>query len=196
MLLPVGDDLSVGITPNGEVHLWRAWLDEDGWPSEGELPPEERARAGAIQVDGRRRRWVAARWALRLALSGYTGTRPEELEIVAGAHGKPRLAAHPELRFNLSHSEGLALVAIAAGRDVGVDVERMGARHASSFYREWSRREAVAKCAGSGIWAPVAEEGISVSDLGVGPGWAGALALRGEAQPLRRFELEPAGLPL
>jgi 4'-phosphopantetheinyl transferase len=177
------------------VHLWRAQLDRH-WPGQAALPSGERRRAQEIQFAARRRRWVAARWVLRLALSRYLRRNPAELELVACEHGKPTLAGQTELRFNLSHSEDLALVAITAGNDVGIDVERVGARHTSSFYRHWSRREAAAKCTGAGIWGPVEESGIQVSDLDLGPDWAAALALRAGGEPaLRRFELEPAGLP-
>jgi phosphopantetheinyl transferase len=183
-------------TPTEEVHLWRAWLDRDGWPRQDQLPAEEDVRAAEIQTDGRRRRWVAARWALRLALSRYTGASPGQLELVAGDHGKPRLATETELRFNLSHSEGLALVAITGESDVGVDVERVGAKHPRSFYRDWSRREAVAKCTGAGIWGPIDDEGIALFDLDLGPEWAAALALRAEGEPpLRHFEVSPPDLP-
>ena len=51
---------------------------------------------------------------------------PESVELVYGAHGKPALApAHAAagLRFNVSHSQDVAVVAFARGREIGIDVE-------------------------------------------------------------------------
>src|ERR1700743_1018252 len=88
----------------GEVHVWRV-----------ELPSEERRGT--------------ARRALAEILAAYLGGAAEAIRDVA-AHGKPRLAAAPErLSFNLSHSAGLAVVAIAPGGvEVGIDIERLGPR--------------------------------------------------------------------
>ena len=178
--------------PGADAHIWRACLDRDGWPGEDELPDGDRRRASSIQIVGRRRRWVAARWALRTVLGRYTGTDPAGIELEAGVGGKPRTAEATPVRFNLSHSRELALVAITAGREVGVDVESTDPKRPLAYYRSWVRREARAKCFGAGILGPPSGEPIWVSDLDPGPGWAGALALRGYAgAPLRCFELDP-----
>jgi phosphopantetheinyl transferase len=98
---------------------------------------------------------------------------------VYNAFGKPDLG--PEfggrLKFNLSHSAGLALVAIAAGSNVGVDLEPIRpfagmsglaaeffppqaraayeaappAERAAVFFRWWTRIEAVGKAIGCGL---------------------------------------------
>ena len=75
-----------------EVRIWQAWLDRDGWPGEEALPADERRRAESIVIEGRRRRWVAARWALRTALGRHTGVDPAEIALEAGPGGKPRLS--------------------------------------------------------------------------------------------------------
>ena len=178
-----------------EVDIWRAWLDREGWPGEKSLPEPERRRSGSIQIAGRRRRWVAARWALRTVLGSYLGTDPARVELQEGAGGKPRTPEPAPVRFNLSHSGELALVAITAEREVGIDVERTDPRRPPAFYRSWVRREARAKCTGRGVFGATPEEDeIWTSDLDPGPGWAAALALRGpDAAPIRCFELEPDG---
>jgi phosphopantetheinyl transferase len=48
-----------------------------------------------------------------------------ELVFGAGHNRKPTVAG---IEFNLSHTDGLALVAVAGARRVGVDVERIAAR--------------------------------------------------------------------
>lgn len=159
------------------VHIWRAALDEAGWPGAERLPPDERERAGGILREQAGRRWVAARWALRRVLAGYLGEAAEGVELEAGERGKPRLRRDGTLRFSLSHSGGLALIAVTDGREVGVDVElveperdllalaarALGAEDAAAvhdappaerpaaFYAAWTRHEARLKCLGLGL---------------------------------------------
>jgi phosphopantetheine--protein transferase-like protein len=117
-------------------------------------------------------------------VAGYVGAAPESLEFTAGDHGKPALADSSPGRasgveFNLSHSDDLALVAVARGRAVGVDVERWspetehlelaerffspaerdalralaGSREQviAGFFAAWSRKEAYLKATGTGL---------------------------------------------
>jgi 4'-phosphopantetheinyl transferase len=73
-------------------------------------------------------RFVAARGALRRILAWYTGERPEHLRFSYSTWGKPRLepaARGQRIEFNVSHSGQLAVYAIADGRRLGVDVERI-----------------------------------------------------------------------
>jgi 4'-phosphopantetheinyl transferase len=177
--------------PAGEVHVWRGTL-------------------GA----------AAARLALRRILARYLDEEPAAIELRTGEHGKPALAEQPpKLRFNLSHSDGLALVAVSAEREVGVDVEAetdgrdfarlaeigLGAdvtaavraapstQRAATFYAAWVRHEALVKCAGTGLGAQPSKLPMSVLDLQVGRGHAAALAVAGDrVPPLRRFAMPPA----
>lgn len=177
--------------PDAELHLWHAQLDGDGWPAADELPAVERDRAESILRPLARRRWVASRWALRGVLGRYLDKRPAEIDLRFGERGKPHLA-DPEqpLRFNLSHSGELALIAVAESREVGVDVESLGSRPAE-FYAEWTRREAIAKSHGAGLWAPLPDEPVACSNFDPGPGFAAAVAVAGErVPPLRQFAAE------
>lgn len=116
----------------GEVHCWHAALDvAPGVLArlQGTLSPAERERSSRLRFDLDRRRYIAAHAALRALLARYLRTRPERIEFVHNAFGKPDL--HPTfgaaLRFNLSHSAGLALVGIVAGCEIGIDVEALRA---------------------------------------------------------------------
>jgi hypothetical protein len=200
MLFGLGDDLTVSWAPgplrppipDGEVHVWRAWLDRHGWIDQSALPDAERRRAEEIQIEGRRERWVAARGALRMTLARYMRQDPVGLALVTDDGGKPRIACSSAVRFNLSHSDGLALIAIATLRDVGVDLERTKPGRPDGYYRDWVRREATVKCTGAGLGGPPPQEPIWVFDLDPGPGWIAAIALRGEGElRQRRFELDP-----
>lgn len=137
---------------------------------------------------------MASRWALRRVLESYLQEPAAEIELEVGEQGKPRLRNSGEIEFNLSHSNGLALVAVAEGRAVGVDVEMIepdrdfvalaerglpaedaaAVRAATEsegpavFYAAWARHEARFKC---GL------EVMAVEDLDVAPGYAAAVAV-------------------
>jgi len=186
------------------VHIWHAALDEPGWPGSEELPPEERKRAGDFLRAEPGRRWVASRWALRRVLADYLELPPAAIEIEVGEAGKPRLAAGGGLGFNLSHSEGLALIAVAE-QDVGVDVELIRPERdlralaeralpaadaaavsaapederAAVFHRAWARHEARLKCLGTGLGSEPRRTPVAVQDLDVAPGFAAAVAVVG-----------------
>lgn len=182
----------VGPDPGTELHLWHAALDRGDWPRAESLPEAERERAADIVRDQARKRWVASRWALRGVLGGYLGREPAEVELSLGERGKPRLAdAGSALRFNLSHSKELALVAIATGREVGVDVQWIGSRPVG-FYAGWTRREAITKCHGVGLAATAPETPVAIASLDLGPRFAATVAVASEeVPPLRHFSAEP-----
>jgi 4'-phosphopantetheinyl transferase len=172
--------------PIDEVHVWRAPADRDGS-------------------------------ALREVLARYLQEEPDAVKLRTGEHGKPMLAdPSSPLRFNLSHSGERALVAVASGREVGVDIERVRARRnlerlaeraldpaaaaavraaperdrVAAFHQAWTRREALAKCWGTGLGAPLRAAPVSVAELDAGRGYAAALAVAGDVvPPLRLFSL-------
>jgi len=185
------------------VHIWRAALDEAGWPEAERLPGPERERAASFLREEPGRRWVAARWALRRVLEGYLGEPAAEIELELGDNGKPRLRNRDGIEFNLSHSNGLALVAVAEAREVGVDVELIepgrdlvalaeraldpgdaaAVRAASEsqrpivFYAAWTRQEARVKCTGTGIAGPTPAPEVVAYDLSIDDGYAAAVAI-------------------
>lgn len=177
--------MSVPISfPPDEVHLWCARLDvppEVLAALERTLAADERRRAERLHREGERARWVAARGILRDVLARSLGTEAARLAFRVGERGKPLLvgsAASADLHFNLSHGGGLLLVALARGREVGVDVEqlarpapweRIARRFFSAseqralaaaaaegrralFFRMWTRREALGKALGEGVF--------------------------------------------
>jgi 4'-phosphopantetheinyl transferase len=145
---------------------------------------DEIQRADRLLDPRKRDRFLACRGLLREILGNYLGLQPERLHFAVGANGKPFLAANSannsRLHFNLSHSGTLFLLAIAADREVGIDIERLRddtpfhdiARLAfspreqdklfaiphhlqrSAFYRCWTRKEAYMKACGMGFALP------------------------------------------
>lgn len=107
-----------------EVFTCRAAPDDDTVIDRllGRLDDQERARAGRFVFARDRRVFVVAHALLRFVLDLRAG--PWRWRIVPNAHGKPRLEpADGAPRFSLTHTDGLAAVAIADGHDVGVDAE-------------------------------------------------------------------------
>jgi 4'-phosphopantetheinyl transferase len=117
--------------PDDEVHVWRARVEvaESRLREVRELlSNEERRRADGYRAAADRARFVVARGLLRALAAGYLEAEPGRLRFRPGPHGKPELDGSPgaaALRFNVSHSGALALLAFARGREVGVDVERI-----------------------------------------------------------------------
>jgi len=103
------------------VDIWRVRLDgllpDGAWAA---LSDAERERARQLRPPVWRHDFVLSHYATREILARYTATDPAALEFQRGAHGKPKAAGLVE--FSLSHTEGLALVAVSAA-EVGVDVE-------------------------------------------------------------------------
>jgi 4'-phosphopantetheinyl transferase len=159
-----------------DVEVWLVDLDaggDEGWTV---LSDDERARADRFVFETHRRRFVAGRAHVRRLLGGRLGLEPAQVALVYGPVGKPALADVRAPRFNLSHSDRYALVALAAG-EVGVDLECIrplpnlddvaarvftagerqaldawpAAERAQAFFSGWTRKEAYIKAVGQGI---------------------------------------------
>lgn len=170
---------SLGLTPNA-VHIWRAWLEAN----ETEraqlsrfLNEEETARANRFIFARDREHFVVARGRLREIISSYLHQPPASFQFAAAKLGKLSLPAHPQFRFNVSHSHGLALYAVSLHRELGIDVEKIrpeftgediAARYfstaeqeelknvssderAKAFFLCWTRKEAYIKARGEGL---------------------------------------------
>ncbi|GGM15633.1 hypothetical protein GCM10010129_69820 [Streptomyces fumigatiscleroticus] len=186
--------------------LWVVRTPEPGAPPDGSaldvLDEDERRRAAALRRPAERALYVAAHGALRRVLGTYLGLPAASVPLTrlpcpgcGGPHGRPAVAgpAGADLHFSLSHSGGLALLALARV-PVGVDVERVpgpalaedaarslhpaeraelarvspGSRP-GAFARCWTRKEACLKATGEGLSAAALRERY----LGTGPRPAG-----------------------
>jgi len=159
-----------------EVHVWQFRLDPPVDGAEQVLSAAERGRADRYRVPRARRQFVAARGMLRVLLGRYIGCPPGAVPLAAEPGGKPTLGPGAGPHFNLSHSAGVGLVAVA-GRPVGVDVEEVrdlpnaeglverfyaaeeraafarlpaGVRE-DGFFRAWTCKEALLKAVGRGL---------------------------------------------
>src|SRR3990172_6431880 len=112
----------------GDCQLWMARLgDEDPDSFRGFLSEEERLRAGRLRSPRNADRFTISRGILRVLLSCYLACKPDQLVFSYGPNGKPELAGifNKGLSFNISHSGGLVVFAIANGIEVGVDIEEI-----------------------------------------------------------------------
>ena len=177
------------------IDVWRAELAVDSatlWRLENLLADDERARAARFVFEQDRNRYVAARGILRDVLGRYLQCPPQAIEFVYGVRGKPGVVSgeprYP-LRFNLSHSHGLALIGIGSGREIGIDIERMRPEFAGEeiakryfsakeiaelsrlpeelrtegFFLCWTRKEAYIKATGDGLHIPLDSFDVSLT---------------------------------
>ena len=163
----------------GDAEIWLADLDaaDAGDSALAVLSDDEQARARRFVFDIHRRRFVACRAALRARLAERLGRAAGSLRFEYGPVGKPALAGGDTLRFNVSHSDRYALLAIGGRAEVGVDIERIrplsdmdalaervfsdgeraalaqvpGEGKADAFFAGWTRKEAYIKARGDGI---------------------------------------------
>ncbi len=108
------------------AHVWRADLRTVADDVIGALSAAERERAANIAGEHERALWKRSRGVLRALLGRYLQLAATDVELAAGANGKPELVdtgTQPVLFFNLSHSDRLALYAFTAAGPVGVDVQ-------------------------------------------------------------------------
>jgi 4'-phosphopantetheinyl transferase len=173
-------------SPESDVQLWIAHLDSLS-PYELEaclavLDSSERARAARFQFQRDRQHYAVTRGLLRRLLGAILDQSPSEIALAYGERGKPMLSGNTgarRLHFNLSHSSGCAIFALAWDREIGVDLEavanlssdldNLAARILSArelviwralpndrlrcaeFLRAWTRKEACAKAVGEGL---------------------------------------------
>jgi len=196
----------------GVVHVWRCALDQEDNRLERlrrTLEPDELERASRFHFEKHRRHFIVARGFLRSVVARYLETQPEALRFVYGAYGKPGLASEHGLRFNLSHSNEVALLAVTLDAELGVDVEHIRADFASediarrffsraevetfnalpkeeqvaAFFRCWTRKEAYIKAIGKGL-----SQALDAFDVTLAPGAAPELT-RAEDDDVSRWLL-------
>ena len=169
------------------VKVWQLSLDVDAptiaacWET---LSLDERIRARRFLHPQGKRRFVVARACLRLLLAAMIEVDPADIEFTHNRFGKPYVAGQAKdngIQFNVTHSNDIALYAIAFGRQVGIDLEhiqcdvdiariadyafsdrerrylaRMGGKsYRKGFYQIWVRKEALVKADGRGFHVPL-----------------------------------------
>lgn len=147
------------------------------------LSTDERAHLGEIGSDRVRHQYLVTRALVRTTLSRYVAVAPEDWVFEASVGGRPEIASPVAtgLRFNLSHTRGMAACLVTDDIDAGVDVEniersldvqglaerRFAAEEAAElharpesaqqrhFFGLWTLKEAYLKARGHGITRPL-----------------------------------------
>lgn len=177
-----------------EVQVWSVELAQESGCVEAMrnvLSESERARVDRLVLDRHRHYFTVARGVLRTLLGAHVGVPPEQVCFEYGECEKPRLgldSGGSDIRFNLSHSNHLALIAIARERELGIDLEQIRdslkteriakrffnpwevralqrlpkSERPRAFFEVWARKEAYVKARGDGLYFPFDEFCVSV----------------------------------
>lgn len=180
------------------VHVWIADLDRE--PSfVGDLfallSQEERTRAGKFRFPVDQNRFIIRRGFLRKILADYLQLEPQTVQFGTGEFGKLYVLSDSHdhgFEFNVTHSNGIALIALARARCVGVDLEHVRpipdfesiinyslsnserchiqtlpkSLQLDCFYRYWTCKEAYLKGLGVGLSRPLDSVSVSISSNG------------------------------
>lgn len=182
-----------GTIAPGEVHLWTWALQAAAADLSAHidiLNEQEVERMNRFHFAPDRSRYAVAHANLRRILGAYLRRPAQDICFQANRFGKPELTDEDRpwpLHFSLSHSQSIAVLAVASEHPVGVDVEDvrpieaevavahfsdrelsdLGRLHGdawiSGFYHCWTRKEAILKAEGVGL--NLALDGFDVSLL-------------------------------
>lgn len=181
-----------------EVHVWAVPLGATTSTDQlaAALTADETHRAQRFLRGEVRERFIISHGALRTILGRYLGVAPVAVPIEYGPFGKPKLQRAGSrgqgdnvdaLHFNLSHSGELAIMALACGSEIGVDVEQVRevrhrdelakryfapseiaaikaadqSRRDVEFFAIWTAKEAILKAIGTGISYPLDRFAVS-----------------------------------
>jgi 4'-phosphopantetheinyl transferase len=171
----------------GDVHVWVTHINRppnDIHRANAYLSSEERDKAQRFHFSADAERHIIGRALARRLVGHLLEVQPTALHFREDTFGKPQIVDAQNsrgLRFNISHSGDLVLVALTLGREVGVDVEQIDptveleeiAAHMfcpgerddlmslppdqklRGFFRCWCRKEAFIKASGKGLAMPL-----------------------------------------
>jgi len=148
------------------------------------LSVEEQTRAQRFKFEIHQNRFIISHGFQRSVLAQYLEIAPARIRYQLGDKGKPSLLETDynsrDLRFNLSHTKDITLLAITSGAEVGIDIEHIDRKtdwqaigqrfftkpeqqalfslssenQQAAFYQLWTRKEAYMKVLGSGLSLP------------------------------------------
>lgn len=164
---------------SSHAHIWQIAIESDSTWDDALLTQEEKNRANRYYFEKDKIQYSITQSFLKIILSSYTKTAPEQLKFVRGPHGKPALLEpFSQIKFNLSHSHHMILYALTLDDEIGVDVEYLKrsltamhgivesnfnlkeqqefyrlpeAERAQYFLATWTLKEAYLKAIGTGI---------------------------------------------
>lgn len=144
------------------------------------LSSSEQDRANRYHFTKDKNRFIICRALLKFLLSKHLGVDISEIILEVDINKKPYLPSHPSVYFNVSYSLDFAMIAIA-DHPVGIDIEYINKefdfkdilptvfqQHEMdeiensrnkpfTFYKFWTRKEAIVKAIGKGIDDDISE---------------------------------------
>lgn len=178
-------NLSLG---ENEIHIWLVRLDQENVAEfESIISPDEQTRAKRFRFERDCTKFIVGRGVLRKIIGNYLQIDPNQVQFSYNQFGKPFLASN--LKFNLSHSDNLAIYAFGFNREIGVDIEHNNPTFIDDgmislcltkiekaqfyalsqnarilfFFDCWTKKEAYLKATGFGL--SVAPDEIETSEL-------------------------------
>ncbi len=153
------------------------------------LSAEEKERVARFRKERPRKEFILTRGTLRCLAAAYLGASPLDLSFRYSEYGKPILDGPGDLHFNVSHTDGLALIAFVKTHQIGIDVEKIrpepdarklaerffslcechsleklsGDDLLAAFFRCWTRKEAYVKARGEGLSLSLQQFDVSVA---------------------------------
>lgn len=184
------------------------------------LSEAERLRATRLRNAAKQRQQLRSRSCLRTILAAYLHLTPEAIPLREASSGKPYLEA-AGWHFNLAHSGAWGCLAICSDGPLGVDLERIDprldherlvsrfypswkaspaaaispARRRRSFYRHWTRYEALGKRDAVGLSRNASLDGSRdprVRHFYLAPGYVACVAAATPFLRVARYTLAPA----
>lgn len=149
------------------------------------LSPREKEQMDRFVFDKDKTQHLITRALVRTVLSHYCpAIAPMEWSFCSSKYGKPRIVEQQNrlgFSFNLSHTKGLIVLALATDLELGIDVEYVDpsrnwpgiakysfsqaevdyiqsseeTRQLSAFYEIWTMKEAYLKATGEGLSVPL-----------------------------------------
>lgn len=199
-------DVRVPELRHREAHVWQFRLADGTALALGAkwMSAFERRTAAMFLFARRRDGYSATRGVVRHLLGQYCGRIPETIAFRASRYGRPRVRRERSVRFSVSHSDTLGLVAVARGAQIGVDVEDLRREahgtditalafcppeqeafrrlatedRTPAFFRAWVRKEAMMKATGKGLSFGLPNLWVSISPTSRVIGIRGDLAKR------------------
>ena len=175
--------------PEDEIHIWQVRLSDVAPAALTQqalawLQAREIVRYERLVQKRHRLEFLLGKWLTRICLREYTRLAMGDWQFIDNAYGKPQPRGGLSVQapfFNLSHSNGRAVMAVSRTPELGVDIEFTGRKRRvakiahryfadeeirtllalpdsaqqSRFYELWSLKEAYIKARGLGLAIPL-----------------------------------------
>jgi 4'-phosphopantetheinyl transferase len=182
------NEVRVFVADATDPHTASEWLAQAlAW-----MTADERVRFDRFRHDADRQMFALGRLMARRLVGDALGIEPTAWTWREGPHGRPEIDRPvSDLHFNLSHSAGVVICALARTRAIGVDVEHLarrtpdpaivprycspaesadvmtyGDRWCDRFLTYWTLKESYVKARGMGISLPLSDISFRLEERG------------------------------